>query len=96
VGLYLLKTRSQGNDEELLLLNEVYRVLLLSAGGWHSTERKRDVYGRDGGNSSAAVVVCYSGGRDPATMWLLLIAYPNMIVSFKAITGGHYGERMSF
>jgi hypothetical protein len=29
-------------------------------------------------------------------MWLLLIAYPNMIVSFKAITGGHYGERMSF
>jgi hypothetical protein len=42
-------------------LNEIYKVLLLSAGGWRSAERKRDVYGRDGGNSSAAGVVCSSG-----------------------------------
>jgi hypothetical protein len=57
----LLETRSRGDDEELLLLNEIYKVLLLSAGGWRSAERKRDVYGRDGENSSAAGVVCSSG-----------------------------------
>jgi hypothetical protein len=33
VGRQLLETRSQGYDEELLLLNGVYRVLLLLVGG---------------------------------------------------------------
>jgi len=76
-------------------LNEVYRVLLLLAGSWRSTKRKRDVYGRDGGKSSVVAVVCCSGGRDPVTVRLLLNSDPNMVVSFTATTGGHDGERMS-
>ena len=63
----MLETRSRGNDEELLLLNEIYRVLLLSARGWRSAKRKRDVYGGDGGKSSAVTVV-YSSGLVEDTM----------------------------
>jgi len=69
-------------------------VLLLSAGSWHSTKRKRDVYGRDGGKSSVVAVVCCSGGRDPVTVRLLLNSDPNMgrreIMGWAEGGGGWY------